>query len=111
MVPRINYLIFNSIFKVEGLRLQQYNTRNEDHEKQLLRLWKLLKPNEELEDRKSDQWQSIGFQGQLQVFLTFAPKADIAINAFISFNDSSYKYGNSNWEWIYDFINTFTMEV
>lgn len=49
--------------QVEGLRLQQYNTRNEDHEKQLLRLWKLLKPNEELEDRKSDQWQSIGFQG------------------------------------------------
>ena len=81
MVPRIDYLIFNSIFKVEGLRLQQYNTRNEDHEKQLLRLWKLLKPNEELEDRKSDQWQSIGFQGQLLVFLTFAPKPAIAIYA------------------------------
>lgn len=49
---------------VEQLRSTQYDAENEEHEHKLLRLWELLMGDEEkLENRISNQWQNIGFQG------------------------------------------------
>jgi hypothetical protein len=48
---------------VEERRSTNYDSNNAEHEKQLLKLWDLLKPNEKLNSRKSLQWQEIGFQG------------------------------------------------
>lgn len=52
----------NLIDDVEDLRKTQFNSNNVDHEQKLLRLWTLLVPNEDLENRVSKQWQYIGFQ-------------------------------------------------
>ncbi|CAG4915219.1 unnamed protein product [Colias eurytheme] len=49
--------------EVEDLRCTQYDSKNLQHEEKLLTLWKLLQPNELLEDRVTKQWQNIGFQG------------------------------------------------
>ncbi|MFH4975891.1 hypothetical protein AB6A40_002600 [Gnathostoma spinigerum] len=49
---------------VEELRAEKYDRNNPKHEKKLLKLWQLLMPNVELCDRKSSQWEEIGFQGQ-----------------------------------------------
>ncbi|KAL3090934.1 hypothetical protein niasHS_007309 [Heterodera schachtii] len=49
--------------KVEERRLESYCANCSEHEWELLRLWKLLKPEEALEGRITDQWQQIGFQG------------------------------------------------
>lgn len=35
---------------------------DEEHEQKLIRLWKLLKPDQKLKELKTDQWQEIGFQ-------------------------------------------------
>lgn len=49
---------------VEELRSTQYDCENAEHERKLLGLWKLLMGSEEtLEGRVSNQWQTIGFQG------------------------------------------------
>lgn len=49
---------------VEQLRSTQYDAENPEHEQKLLTLWKLLVGDEEhLENRISNQWQDIGFQG------------------------------------------------
>ncbi|KAL1399868.1 hypothetical protein pipiens_007885 [Culex pipiens pipiens] len=49
---------------VEQLRSTQYDCENDEHERKLLCLWKLLAgPEESLEGRVTNQWQSIGFQG------------------------------------------------
>lgn len=40
-----------------------YNTENELHEKLLLKLWNLSCPNINLDERKSELWKDIGFQG------------------------------------------------
>ncbi|CAD5229520.1 unnamed protein product [Bursaphelenchus okinawaensis] len=49
--------------EVEERRSELYDSENEKHEKKLFKLWKLLKPEEELEARKTKKWQDIGFQG------------------------------------------------
>ncbi|KAL7079474.1 hypothetical protein ACQ4LE_000992 [Meloidogyne hapla] len=49
--------------EVEHRRLEVYCNKIPEHEKELLRLWALLKPNEPLISRLSNQWQDIGFQG------------------------------------------------
>lgn len=49
--------------EVERRRVEFYNSRHPEHEKELLHLWKLLKPDEVLLARRTDQWQEIGFQG------------------------------------------------
>ncbi|CAD5234285.1 unnamed protein product [Bursaphelenchus xylophilus] len=51
------------ISEVEERRSELYDPENEEHERKLLRLWRLLKPDEELTARKSKQWQEVGFQG------------------------------------------------
>lgn len=45
------------------LKRTAYDTDNEEHEMMLLSLWNSLQPDRELEDRISDDWGDIGFQG------------------------------------------------
>ncbi|CAG9853763.1 unnamed protein product [Phyllotreta striolata] len=52
------------ISEVERLRTTQYDCDNIEHETQLYNLWRMLKPDEELEGRITKQWQNIGFQGE-----------------------------------------------
>jgi hypothetical protein len=40
-----------------------YDSKNNDHEGQLLQLWKLSFPDKQLEARVSAQWKTLGFQG------------------------------------------------
>ena len=40
-----------------------YSESNASHEKLLLRLWALLRPNQALSARKSSDWEQLGFQG------------------------------------------------
>jgi len=40
-----------------------YDSNNQEHEDKLMELWRLLKGDEVLTSRKSEQWQTIGFQG------------------------------------------------
>ncbi|NWI62637.1 ELMD2 protein, partial [Todus mexicanus] len=48
---------------VENLRKVPYDSDNEEHEEQLIELWNLLMPHENLKARISKQWCDIGFQG------------------------------------------------
>lgn len=48
---------------VESVRKKPYDSDNLQHEKLLLRLWKLLMPTKQLQSRISKQWADIGFQG------------------------------------------------
>lgn len=48
---------------VEDIRKTPFDCDNVDHENKLLKLWRLLMPEQPLEDRISKQWQDIGFQG------------------------------------------------
>ncbi|NXE69034.1 ELMD2 protein, partial [Calcarius ornatus] len=48
---------------VENLRKVPYDSENEEHEEQLIELWNLLMPHENLKARISKQWCDIGFQG------------------------------------------------
>ncbi|NXN18240.1 ELMD2 protein, partial [Indicator maculatus] len=48
---------------VENLRKVPYDSENKEHEEQLIQLWKLLMPHENLKARISKQWCDIGFQG------------------------------------------------
>lgn len=49
--------------EVEARRLISFNKEIPEHKHLLLKLWKLLKPDVELEDYKTFQWGDIGFQG------------------------------------------------
>ncbi|XP_034626833.1 ELMO domain-containing protein 2 isoform X2 [Trachemys scripta elegans] len=49
--------------EVENLRKVPYDSDNEEHEKQLIQLWNLLMPHENLKARITKQWCDIGFQG------------------------------------------------
>ncbi|XP_030045245.1 ELMO domain-containing protein 2 [Microcaecilia unicolor] len=49
--------------RVENLRKQPYDSNNDEHEEQLMELWSLLMPNQELVSRITKQWGDIGFQG------------------------------------------------
>ncbi|OWK56909.1 ELMO domain-containing protein 2 [Lonchura striata] len=49
---------------VENLRKVPYDSENEEHEEQLIELWNLLMPHENLKARISKQWCDIGFQGE-----------------------------------------------
>jgi hypothetical protein len=51
------------IREVEWLRQIKYDKENEKHEELLMKLWSLLKPDVDLRDRVSKQWQELGFQG------------------------------------------------
>lgn len=50
-------------FDIENLRKIPYDNCNFEHEDKLLRLWRLLMPDQSLEARITKQWQDIGFQG------------------------------------------------
>lgn len=41
----------------------KYDPVNVNHEKKLMELWNLLRPNIQLQSRRSKQWIQIGFQG------------------------------------------------
>lgn len=47
---------------VEATRTTPYDSARPDHETKLLKLWRLLMPEQELEARITKQWQDIGFQ-------------------------------------------------
>lgn len=49
--------------EISALTRIQYDASIAEHEKKLIKLWCLLKPNVPLEGRVSKQWQEIGFQG------------------------------------------------
>ncbi|XP_019389925.1 PREDICTED: ELMO domain-containing protein 2 isoform X2 [Crocodylus porosus] len=48
---------------VENLRKVPYDSDNEEHEEELIKLWNLLMPHENLKARITKQWCNIGFQG------------------------------------------------
>ncbi|XP_072171340.1 ELMO domain-containing protein 2-like [Diadema setosum] len=55
---------YNALVKeIEALKKEKYSTANPAHEQDLLKLWRLLKPNDKLEKRTCKQWGEIGFQG------------------------------------------------
>lgn len=64
----------NLIDEVEDLRKIQFDSYNVDHEDKLLRLWSLLVPNEELENRVTKQWQYIGFQVRIRALSLGTPQ-------------------------------------
>jgi hypothetical protein len=63
LTNKIIFILFILILQVEERRLTPYSTKHPDHEVELIRLWKLLKPRELLLSRRTEQWQEIGFQG------------------------------------------------
>ncbi|EDV25094.1 uncharacterized protein TRIADDRAFT_26054 [Trichoplax adhaerens] len=48
---------------VETIRSTTYDSNNKQHETMLMKLWDLLCPDNQLEQRISPQWTEIGFQG------------------------------------------------
>jgi len=48
---------------VEGTMPEPYNKENRIHERMLLELWDLVFPDRKLENRVSEQWKAMGFQG------------------------------------------------
>lgn len=48
---------------IENIRKTPFDKSNLDHEDKLLRLWRLLMPDQPLNARVTMQWQDIGFQG------------------------------------------------
>lgn len=48
---------------IEDIRKVQFDSSDREHEKKLLKLWRLLMPDEPLKSRITKQWQDIGFQG------------------------------------------------
>jgi len=49
--------------EVEERRSTKYSSKDDHHEKKLMKLWNLMMPDEELDGRITKKWQSIGFQG------------------------------------------------
>lgn len=48
---------------IENIRKTPFDGSNPDHEDKLLKLWRLLMPDVELNARITKAWQDIGFQG------------------------------------------------
>lgn len=48
---------------IENIRKIPFDSKNSEHEEKLLRLWRLLMPDQPLSARITKQWQDIGFQG------------------------------------------------
>ncbi len=55
---------YQLMHKLNTIAVTRYDSRNVIHERKLLGLWKLLRPNVILQDRYSFQWQDVGFQGK-----------------------------------------------
>jgi len=53
----------NKLIVELGRARTSYSAENKDHEKQLLELWPLLRPEERISGPVSKDWQEIGFQG------------------------------------------------
>lgn len=53
---------------VEAIRTTSYDSTRQDHETKLLKLWRLLMPEQELEARITKQWQDIGFQASTNIY-------------------------------------------
>ncbi|CAB4064321.1 ELMOD [Lepeophtheirus salmonis] len=49
---------------VESIRAICYDSDNLEHEKKLVELWELLRPDFPLQKRVTKQWQDVGFQGE-----------------------------------------------
>ncbi|ESO93809.1 hypothetical protein LOTGIDRAFT_209335 [Lottia gigantea] len=50
--------------EVESIRTTPYDSKNQEHEEKLLKLWTILMPDTKLKSRISKQWTDIGFQGE-----------------------------------------------
>jgi len=48
----------------ETRRAEAYDSNNPEHEKRLMHLWELYKPDVRLSNRISEEWTEIGFQGK-----------------------------------------------
>lgn len=58
-------LSYNKVLKnCDEVRSIPFNEETKEHEMMLMKLWNLLKPNEELKERYTSQWGEIGFQGK-----------------------------------------------
>lgn len=90
--------------QAECERKTKYDSNNEEHEKLLLQLWELLRPEVRLTQRKSKEWGEIGFQGDdpatdfrgmgflgLQCMVQFARTSPLEAKKIL--NDST----RSNW--------------
>jgi len=49
---------------VEALRTTAYDCEDEGHEAMLMDLWRLLQPGIPLSQRRTKEWQNVGFQGE-----------------------------------------------
>lgn len=60
------YLIihYNALISCVQESKKPYSSENSKHEDSLLELWRVLMPDEKLEDRKCKQWEKLGFQGK-----------------------------------------------
>ena len=52
------------IKEVEALKNTAFDSENLEHERGLVELWELLQPGVPLLQRKTKDWQNIGFQGE-----------------------------------------------
>ncbi len=59
---RVLYDWKHSVFKIDQLRSQKYDSSSPTHEALLLEIWKRLRPESALTARKSNQWIELGFQ-------------------------------------------------
>jgi len=50
--------------ELQAQKRKAYNTTREEDEHILLNLWSLLKPDERLKSRQSEEWKELGFQGK-----------------------------------------------
>lgn len=76
---------------VSKLRKERYDENNELHEKDLLELYSLLRPDDPLIARKSRQWVSIGFQGD-------NPSTDFRGGGVMSLKMVSDRVTNTTWK-------------
>eukprot|EP00126_Sphaerothecum_destruens_P004354 Sdes_comp18133_c0_seq2m7603 len=74
---------------VNFYRTIKYDEKNEGHEGQLMLLWSLLQPHQELSHRISHQWESIGFQGN-------NPATDFRGMGLLGLNNLLYFASNYN---------------
>ncbi|CAG8465132.1 17379_t:CDS:10 [Acaulospora morrowiae] len=55
---------YNLVNEISAIAQTKFDSSKKTHEKKLLELWDLLMPDETLENRYSEQWVKIGFQGK-----------------------------------------------
>lgn len=62
---KLQVYVFQALALRRLLRIKEvpYDKTNPKHEETLLKLWKLIFPNDPLSSRVSDQWKILGFQG------------------------------------------------